>query len=175
MSISLVGEENRDPTSARRLAINVFILLISVYTLTSSGNAVDVTDDGMIRYAVTQSLVERGASDLPSDLGTRWGIKGQDGHYYTKYGLGQSLLAIPFFLVGKWLGNPKFFISLLGPLVAALVCLGLFFFALRLGYSLKTALSLCLLAGLCTQIWPESKSPFDHGIEALFCLLSVSL
>src|SRR5438132_10767766 len=108
MSLSLVTEEKRNPTSTRKLATNVLILLISVYTLTSSGNAVDVTDDGMVRYAVTQSLVERGAPDLPADFGARWGIKGQDGHYYTKYGLGQSLLAIPFFLVGKWLGNPKF-------------------------------------------------------------------
>src|SRR5438876_8804806 len=104
MSRGLAAEEDRKSALARKLAINVFILLISIYILTSSGNSVDVTDDGMIRYAVTQSLLERGALDLPSDIGVRWGIKGCDGHYYAKYGLGQSLLAIPFFLVGKWLG-----------------------------------------------------------------------
>ncbi|PYV44017.1 MAG: hypothetical protein DMG06_08280 [Acidobacteria bacterium] len=175
MNKGLARENDRQPAVARKLALNVFILLVSIYTLTSSGNSVDVTDDGMLRYAVTQSLIERGALDLPSDIGARWGIKGCDGHYYTKYGLGQSLLAIPFFLVGKWLGNPKFFVTLLGPLVASLVCLVLFFFCLRLGYSLKTALRLSLLAGLCTQIWPESKSPFDHSIETLFSLLSVYL
>src|SRR5207249_6301865 len=109
------------------------------------------------------------------DIGARFGIKGRGAHYYTNHGLGQSLLVIPFLLLGNYLGNATFLVSLLGPLACALACVVLFSFCLRLGYSPKTAVSLSLIAGLCTQIWPESKSPFDHSIETLFSLLSAYL
>jgi len=97
-------------------AANVFLLLLTVYLLTTSGNTTDVTDDGMIRYSITQRLVEDGRFDLPKDIGERWGVVGIDGRYYTNHGVGQSLLNIPFYMLGKLIGRPKFAVSLLGPL-----------------------------------------------------------
>jgi len=157
---------------ARKLAVNLFLLLVSVYILTASGNSVDVTDDGMVRYSVTQQMVEKHTLDLPTSIGARWGIRGQDGRYFTNHGLGQSLVAVPFYLVGSWLGNPKFAVSLIGPFAVALTCVVIFFFGCNLKYSLGTSVYLALLGGLCTQLWPESKSPFDHAVEGLFILLS---
>ncbi len=162
-----------DPKLTRKMAVNLFLLLASVYILTSSGNSVDVTDDGMIRFSVTQRLVEEGRFDLPTDLGKRWGIQGRDGNYYTNHGLGQSVLGIPFYLVGKWTGSPKFMISMMGPLATAASCSLLFLLSLRIGYSLRTAVFVSLTSGLCTQMWPESKSPFDHCLETLSSLLSI--
>jgi 4-amino-4-deoxy-L-arabinose transferase-like glycosyltransferase len=49
----------------------------------------------------------------------------------------------------------------------------LFALLLRLGYSSRIASAVGLLAGLCTQIWPESKSPFDHHLETLGVLICV--
>jgi 4-amino-4-deoxy-L-arabinose transferase-like glycosyltransferase len=76
-------------------------------------------------------------------------------------------------MAGSLFGNAKFAVSLLGPLVSAGACVVLFLLALRLGFQIATAASVALMAGLCTQIWPESKSPFDHHIETLFVLVCV--
>ena len=129
----------------------------------------------MIRFAVTQRLIEKGTFDVPPDIGMRWGVRGIDGRYYTNHGFGHSLLSVPFYLIGKRMGSPKFMISLLGPLATAISCSLLFLLSVRIGYSLNTAVFLSLLAGLCTQMWPESKSPFDHSLETLFSLLAVYL
>lgn len=165
----------RDATSklTQKVATNLFLLLFSVYVLTSSGNTVDVTEDSIVRQAVTEDLVAHGSFALPEEMGRRWGIRGVDGRYYTNHGLGQSLLAIPFFLAGSLVGDPKFAVSLLGPLVSAGSCVVLFLLALRLGFRISRAAAIALMAGLCTQIWAESKSPFDHHIETLFVLVCV--
>jgi len=173
MNLGEPPQQLSDPKLRTKLALNLFLLLTSVYLLTSSGNTVDVTDDAMLRYAVTESLIRERSFALRDEIGPRWGILGQDGRYYTKYGLGQSVLAIPFYLAGQRFGNPKFLISSIGPILSAFTCVLLFSLALRIGYSLKTATALGLIAGLCTQIWPEAKSPFDHHIETFFALLCV--
>jgi hypothetical protein len=162
-----------DSRIRRKLAINLFLLLASIYFLTSSGNTVDVTDDAMVRYAMTERLAWQKSLALPKEIGTRWGVAGRHGEYYTKYGLGHSLLAIPFYLVGQPLGKPKFLVSLLGPILSASSCVLLFSLALRSGFPVRTATTLALMTGLCTQLWPEAKSPFDHHIETFFSLLCV--
>src|SRR5262245_43936749 len=127
----------------------------------------------MVRYAITESLVRQGSFALPDEMGMRWGVRGLDGRFYTNHGIGQSVVAIPFYWVGLWAGNPKFLISLMGPLLCACVCVVLFTLLLRLGYPDRIALTVSLLAGLCTQIWPESKSPFDHHLETVGVLVCV--
>jgi hypothetical protein len=159
--------------TSRKLGVNLFLVLFSIYALTSSGNTTDVTDDGMLRYAVTESLVRQSSFALPDEMGRHWGVRGLDGGFYTHHGVGQSLVAIPFYCVGSWAGNPKFVISLMGPMLCASVCVVLFALLLRLGYSNTIASALGLLTGLCTQVWPESKSPFDHHLEALGVLICV--
>jgi hypothetical protein len=136
----------------RQLAVNLFLLLASVYFLTSSGNTVDVTDDGIVRFAITQGLVERRAIDLPPDIGRRFGVLGPDGNYYTNHGIGQSVLAIPFYWAGNRVGNAKFLVSMMGPIVVGLTCVVLLRLGLRIGYSTRTAVRLALVAGLCTQL-----------------------
>jgi len=157
----------------RKLGVNLFLVLASIYAITSSGNTTDVTDDGMLRYAVTKSLVREGSFALPDEMGVHWGVRGLDGRFYTHHGVAQSLVAIPFYRAGLWIGNPKFLVSLMGPIVCASVCVVLFALLLRLGYSNSIAAAVSLFTGLCTQIWPESKSPFDHHLETLGVLISV--
>ena len=163
----------QDRATKKKLGVNLFLLLFSIYALTSSGNTTDVTDDGMLRYAVTESLVRECSFTLPDEMGRHWGVRGLDGRFYTHHGIGQSIVAIPFYWAGLFIGNPKFLISLIGPLVCACVCVVLFVLLVRLGYSNRIAATVSLLAGLCTQIWPESKSPFDHHLETLGILVCV--
>ena len=159
----------------RRLAVNLFLLLTSVYFLTTSGNTVDVTDDALVRFAVTEGLVERRAFDLPKDLEDGLACQALTEITMQNHGIGQSVLAIPFYCAGKSLGNAKFLVSMMGPIVGGLICVVLLRLGLRLGYSTRSAVRLALVAGLCTQLWPESKSPFNHNLETLFTLLSLLL
>jgi hypothetical protein len=78
---------NADAAISRKLGINLFLVLFSVFALTSSGNTTDVTDDGMLRYAVTESLVRQGSFALPDEMGIRWGVRGLDGRFYTHHGV----------------------------------------------------------------------------------------
>ena len=173
MNSNLPARDSIDSKLTRKVATNLFLLLVSVYVLTSSGNTVDVTDDSIVRQAVTEDIVGHGSFAMPEEMGRHWGLRGVDGRYYTNHGLGQSLLAVPFFVVGSLFGNAKFAVSLLGPLVSAGACVVLFLLALRLGFRIALAASVALMAGLCTQIWAESKSPFDHHIETLCVLVCV--
>src|SRR5690242_425836 len=134
MSSNLPPRDVIDSKLTRKVAINLFLLLVSVYVLTSSGNTVDVTEDSIVREAVTENLVAHGSFAMPEEMGRRWGLRGIDGRYYTNHGLGQSLLAVPFFMAGSLFGNAKFAVSLLGPLVSAGACVVLFLLALRLGF-----------------------------------------
>jgi hypothetical protein len=173
MRSNLLARDAIDSKLTRKVATNLFLLLVSVYVLTSSGNTVDVTEDSIVRQAVTEDLVAHGSVAMPEEMGRRWGLRGVDGRYYTNHGLGQSVLAVPFFVMGSLFGNAKFAVSLLGPLVSAGACVVLFLLALRLGFQIALASCVALMAGLCTQIWAESKSPFDHHIETLFVLVCV--
>ena len=79
---------------------------------------------------------------------------------------------MPFYIAGQKAGNPKFFLSLLNPLALALAAVTFYRLNLAVGYSLSTSVTLTLVLALCTQLWPESKSPFDHSLETLFCLVA---
>src|SRR5690242_14500149 len=93
MSIDPPARDTLSLQLAGKVARNLFLLLFSVYVLTSSGNTVDVTEDSMVRQAVTEDLVMHGSFALPEEMGRHWGVRGVDGRYYTNHGLGQSLLA----------------------------------------------------------------------------------
>ncbi len=100
--------------------------------------------------------------------------KGPDGLYYTKWGLGQSLVEVPFFwlhqivlerhLPGTTDNRPanvvsEFMTLVLCPsLISALGCVLIYLFALRFNYSRRISILLSLLYGLATMIWPYSKS-----------------
>jgi hypothetical protein len=91
--------------------------------------------------------------------------------------LGLSLAEIPFYLIGEWLSrlfwlqlNPIFTL-ILNPVVSALLCL-LVFLIVRILSSQRTALIITFLCGLCTLIWPYSKSDVADPLFTL-CNLAV--
>src|SRR6187397_2029715 len=77
----------------------LFIITFLIY-LGSSVGVLEFADDWSM-LQVTHSLVTRGAVDIPAS--TPGSVRGPDGLYYSKYGLGQSILAIPFYLIGATL------------------------------------------------------------------------
>ncbi|MCD5384083.1 hypothetical protein LR066_04950 [candidate division WOR-3 bacterium] len=156
----------------------LFFFFFLLYFLTASGH--NPSMDAELRYQVTKSIVNKGTLTVSEDIG----IPGKDGRYYSFYGLGQSILAIPLYLLSKPITgilrtDPKyaseFMFSFLNILLVSLICVLLFKFLLLLGYSYKVSLSSTLALGLSTPLWFYAKYPTDLVPIAFFILLSFFL
>ncbi len=152
----------------RFIASYLFIFFVSVFLLTSSDSNVTYTDASQARYEVTKAIIERYDLSIPSGLG----IRGADGQDFSWYGIGQSILAIPFYVVGKYISNPAA-VSIMNQLFGAAAAVLVFLFAVSLNYSLRASLLASVFYGLGTMAWPLAKQPFDHTIETFFILLAV--
>jgi hypothetical protein len=91
----------------RFITFKLFIFFVCVYLLSTSPLNIFDTDASQARYFLTSSIVERFDLSIPADFG----IKGIDGRDYSWYGLGQSVLAIPFF-ISKYLSDPANAVSI---------------------------------------------------------------
>jgi hypothetical protein len=181
--------------------IVLLIFFLSLYLLTANGR-ID-SGDGEAIYQVTRSMVEKRAftipppppeekyydsfgREIPQELlagGGAYGAWGADGHYYSKYGIGQSLIAIPLYIGGLILDRvvtfpgihflTRFSTAMLNPLVSALVCALVFGFCTRLGFPTRSAVTLTLVYGLGTIAWPYSKTFYNEPLVTMFLLASV--
>jgi hypothetical protein len=154
----------------RRISLYLVIFVFSVYLLTTSGTTTFVTLDGMVRLEVVKKFTSELRFDVPAKFGAGFALRGADGKFFDPHELGHALFSVPFYMAGQKAGNPKFFLSLLNPLALALAAVVFYRLSLAVGYSHSTSVTLTLVLALCTQLWPESKSPFDHSLETLFCL-----
>ncbi len=187
-----------------RLPLLAGAFLFLCYLLTFAGTIAPKNSDGRAMYLVTRSLVDRhdvaivpdapgevavapGWRPLPIPTGpcaTEPAVNGigerKRGPYYAKYGIGQSLLAVPFYLLGSAVARgfaaidraevTGFVTSAYNPAVTALTAILLCALALRLGWSRRVALGLALLFGLATPAWAYTTSFFSEPTIAL-CLL----
>jgi hypothetical protein len=175
------------PASPRAL-FGLYLLFLSVYLVTASGHF--WSTDHVAVYNTTQSLAERGELGIKPINDT---ILGRDGRsYYAIFGIGQSVLSIPLYFIGKivdrvaspalrryfagvplgdWGGTvPIFFVSLFNQLVAPLICLLVYLFCLRFGFSGRVALLTALVCGLGTPVWVGAREYFQHPLETLLLL-----
>jgi hypothetical protein len=174
------------------------------YLLTFPGSIGPRISDGRSMYLVTAALVDRHDVALydpfepqllhgwqpppatwrtglcPTEpavigVGTRVG-----GPVFAKYGIGQSLAAVPLYVAGQHLASlvqpsfrpevPPFVTSAYNSLITALTGMLLCLWALRLGFSRRTALALVLLFGLATPAWAYTTTFFSEPSITL-CLL----
>lgn len=177
------------------------IFFLSLYLLTANGR-ID-SGDGEAIYQVTRSMVEKRefaipppppeekfydsfGREIPQELlagGGAYGAWGAEGHYYSKYGIGHSLIAIPLYLGGLILGRvvtspgihflTRFSTAMLNPLVGVLVCVLVFGFCTQLGFPTRSAVTLTLVYGLGTIAWPYSKTFYSEPLVTMFLLASV--
>jgi hypothetical protein len=149
-----------------------------VYFLTSAFDF--FISDGEVMYQTAREIALRGRIDQPNTPGLSQIIQGSDGLFYSKYGLGQPLLAAGLFRFGKWLwfnfmpekwDEPiaHFAVTLLPMLATALTAWLVYLFGKRLFQSRKIGIGLALLFGLGTSAWPYSHFFFS---EPLFSLCS---
>ena len=186
--------------SERAFLASVFALCLALYLLSAAGRIQGGDDSTM--YSLTRNLVERGeisivqtvvevpaqtaAGFLPTrayEIETVFAVPGRAGKFYCKYGPAQSLLAVPFYLLGRGVSafdathDPQIWTKLcvallVNPLISALGCAALAALARQIGASRRASLLLALLYGFATLAWAYAKSFFSEPAVALLFLVA---
>jgi hypothetical protein len=162
---------------SKNSAFYVYLFFLLIYLLTTGGRIAGSDEQTM--FYVTQAIIERWEVSVPEGNT----IEGREGKLYSRYGLGPSLVAIPFYLAGKagaelapqHLQNLaiKSVVSLTNAFVGAGACLIFFLFCLRLEYSRRFAFWLTLGFGISSFFFPYTKSFLSEPLQTL-CLLGAA-
>jgi Dolichyl-phosphate-mannose-protein mannosyltransferase len=169
-----------------RVAAWLFLAFCLIYLGTARGVLDTVDDVAMLR--VTESLVTSGSLAVADD--TPGALRGVDGRWYTRYGLGQSLLALPFFALGSRLpaeaprvapydphglvlANPvAFAVTLVGLLSSALSVALVYLTCRALDLEHVGALAAALALGLGTFAWHYGRTFMSEPTSMLAAILA---
>ena len=127
--------------------------------------------------AVSQSIVHHGTLAVAP----YFGVVGRGGHHFAKYGIGLSLLAVPFVAVGDLVsvvaGNQAkleaFFAASLVPLTMGFLAASLFRTARRLGAGSRWASVIAVGSVFGTYALPYGKDFFAEPLTTLAIVLSI--
>ena len=160
-----------------KIHLTLFLFFFSVYALTGQGSIQSA--DGKIMFLLTQAMVENHSVSF-SEMVT---LSDTAGPQYSKYGLGMSVLAIPFYLFGKLLSfllgieaslATQFTVSMINAMLTALSCLMVFRIATeRFEFTLRIGLFLALGFGLSTIAWYYSEDFMSEPATTFFLLSAV--
>jgi 4-amino-4-deoxy-L-arabinose transferase-like glycosyltransferase len=166
----------RDLVAATLLGLGVLALLL----LVSPGALGPL--DGQSMYQFTRSIVERGDFTVS---GAVYGVAGLHGQFYSKYGPGQSLLAVPLYVAGRAMAPlvpvslrpevPTLAASLLPALATALAVAVLMLAARELGASRRGAMFLSLIYLLATPAIVYATQWFSEALTACTLLVAFYL
>jgi hypothetical protein len=172
--------------------VGLYLLFLPVYLFSTAGHF--FSTDHVAVYLTTESLVERGDLAIKPLRDT---VPSPGGGAYSQFGIGQSLLSIPLYLLGttvEALGSPElrryfagadlgdwggsvpiFFVGLLNAFITPLSCLLVFLLSRTLGFAVGASLGTTLLFGFSTAAWVYAREYFQHPLESLLLLAAVSL
>ena len=155
----------------------LFLFFVSLYFLTGQGSI--QSSDGKIMYFLAQAMVEDQSLSFSESVTH---LENQEPQY-SKYGFGMSVLAIPFYMIGKVLSTlleidesmaTQFAVSMINAILTAFSCVMIFRFSLdRLNFSYSTGLFLSLGFGLSTIAWYYSEDFMSEPAATLFLLSAV--
>ena len=166
-----------EPRGRWRIATGIFLLVLSVYVLTSPGR-IDIID-GQTRFDVAYNWIVNGRPVIRDPwIGPHMGVVGRDGLRYSFYGAPGSVFALPLVWLGIQTGGPdiqpsQFLFSLTSSIFGAGIASLLFFFYLELGVTTRKALIWTLVSSFATYVWPISNSTFDNAQHAFFALAAL--
>jgi len=181
-----------------RTSAILFLSFLGLYLLTMGGHI--YSPDEEILFLTTKALAERGslAIEPPPEMEGFATKRGCGGRQFGQYGIGQPLLAIPFYLFGKalagWAGDrpigfsivqyhggtareewERFGVSLFNQFAAALLVVLLFALAADLTGDRRAALMTAVLYGAGTIAWVHSKPFFTETLATLLVFSAFSL
>jgi hypothetical protein len=154
----------------------VLALIFGLYLLTMSGHTYSPDEETMLATAEAVGL--RGTFALPQSR-SLVEVPGLGGRFYSQYGPGQPVAAVPWIWAGHGLAavlglDPagqgfvvRFVLGSFNLLVAAVLAALLYAVARRLGAGRGEALLLAALLAFATFLWPESRSFFAEPLTAL--------
>jgi hypothetical protein len=184
--MGLVSRATVARVTNRRTALWLFGVCVLIYAGTAKGVLEQVDDVAMLR--VTRSIVQDASVAVAFD--TPGAMPGVDGRFYTRYGLGQSLLAIPFYLVGARLpdivpttnlfdphgfvtANPTAFaVTGVGILTTSASVALLYLTCRAIGCGKAGALATALALGLGTFAWFYARTYMSEPPSMFFALLA---
>jgi len=173
----------------------MLLFFLAFYYLTNAGWY--KIGDEVVMSAVAKQIAQEGRIGIEKEQIPRIGlyrddsVVGPDGSYYFKWGIGQSLIQVPFYLLYRLLtGVPLYpnlvvsdfdttilselmIIFLCPSLISALGCVLVFLLGARLGFSKSTSLLVTLIYGIATLAWPYSKSLMSETAQNVALLGSV--
>jgi hypothetical protein len=168
-------------SSKRKTVWLIFLFFLALYLL-GVGEGVYSTD-GETMLRTTWSIVDHHQLAIPCSSRLPNAVRGLDGRCYSRYGLGQPLIAIPLYLLAKGINTLLpgtdyaalvfLFVPRLNQIITAVTCVFLFSFGSRLYRSARMGVGLALAYGLATMAWPYSKFYFSDPLSA-FCLLAAA-
>ena len=160
-----------------KIHLALFLFFFSGYVLTGQGSIQSA--DGKIMFLLTQAMVENHSVSFSEIVS----LSDTPGPQYSKYGLGISVLAIPFYLFGKLLSfllgieaslATQFTVSMINAMLTALSCLMVFRIATeRFEFTLRIGLFLALGFGLSTIAWYYSEDFMSEPATTFFLLSAV--
>ncbi|MDQ3702152.1 MAG: phospholipid carrier-dependent glycosyltransferase [Chloroflexota bacterium] len=173
---SALGTTVLDGAADRRCLVRLSLFLLAVYLLTMAGRV--ISGDGETVYLTTKALATRLTLAIEPRPET---AQGTDGQWYGKYGLGQSLAQLPFFVIGHVAGKAfgaaddrpaRFAVGATNAFVTTAE-VGLFWLVLRaLNTGRGPATAAALVFGLATLAWPYARADFAEPLQATTLLLA---
>ncbi len=187
-------------THAQRSQFDWLLIgLLTLLLLTAGGRL--APQDEETTYRVTANLIEYGRwtitaqtitiepqtypgflpSAVPRDLLTTWAVPGRDGQLYPQFAPGQSLVAIPLYLIGRLLGGApslsavlmtRFTTSLFNPIIIALTGWLVALFAARLNFSPRLSVALGVAYAFGSMALPYTRTYFGEPLIALTITLA---
>lgn len=159
--------------------VAIFLFFFSLYVFFMSGTI--AYGDEIEKYRVAQSIIERGeVSFRPTPVRN---IADPEGRTVSLYELGQTLLQIPFYAAGKFLGayfptaDPNqlemLVVGLLNPLLSALACVAIFQVSRVMNFRARTALMLAVMYGVASIALPYAGGYAREPLLALTLLLAL--
>jgi hypothetical protein len=159
----------------------LFLLFLLLYFLTTPGHL--YTFDSFVSYHTTESLVTRGSLDIPGNLIT---VTDRSGRQTGRYGLLQSVLSIPLYVVGVGLGrvwhSPLFLredwrvtcVATFNQWVCAWGLVLFFKVLRRLETPVRPALVVTFLLGFASPWWTYSRDLFRQPLGGVLILWAIA-
>lgn len=161
--------------STANLWYGLAAIIFCFYLLTFSGRFHSI--DEMSTFVTTESLAKHGSLAVEQ---MRWAagwlppqnLDGQDGYYYSKKGVGISLLAVPFYALGLLLPGIGLVqtVMLTGLVLTVGSATLLAAILRRLGYSQLVSWAVAAIFAVATPAWHYSRTIFDVPATT-FCWL----
>jgi len=158
-----------------KIKLYLFLLFTSFYLLSSGDHytVVNYSTDELIMMVSTYALVNAGSLRFNE-------VYGQTA---SKYGVGQTLVAVPFFIIGdaisKFFPDDKsdiiigYFLYAVNAVITSLLIAAFYGFSRYLRYPIKTSFYSSAVLGLCTICFPYARMFFMHPLTALLLLFMI--